>query len=56
MTLSKDLLSILACPKCKGDLKYEKERQKLICNNCRLRFHILKGDIPDMLLEDVEKF
>ncbi|RKX37763.1 MAG: Trm112 family protein [Thermotogae bacterium] len=56
MVVSKELLKILACPKCKGELKYDKNENKLICNKCRLKFPILEGDIPDMLIEDAEKF
>jgi len=56
MVVSKELLKILACPKCKGELKYDKSENKLICNKCRLKFPILEGDIPDMLIEDAEKF
>ena len=54
--LKKELLDILACPKCKGNLKYDMKKNKLICNKCRLKYKILKGDIPDMLIEDAEKF
>ncbi|MEO0143413.1 MAG: Trm112 family protein [candidate division WOR-3 bacterium] len=49
------LLEILACPVCKGDLEYNKEEQKLICNNCRLKYPIKEG-IPIMLEEEAEKF
>jgi uncharacterized protein YbaR (Trm112 family) len=49
------LLEILACPACKGDLTYDKESQKLICEKCRLKFAI-KEDIPIMLLDQAEKF
>lgn len=56
MAVSQELLSMMACPRCKGGLKYEKERQRLVCNSCRLRFKVLKGDVPDMLLEDAENF
>ena len=51
--LSKELLDVLACPKCKGSLKYN--GKKLVCRKCRLRFRI-NDDIPDMLLENAEKF
>ena len=51
--LSKELLNILACPKCKGDVKYDKN--KLVCKKCRLKYNI-NDDIPDMLIEDAEKF
>ena len=56
MVLKKELLDILACPKCKGNLKYDKAKNKLTCHKCRLRYKILKGDIPDMLIEDAERF
>lgn len=54
MALKKEILEILACPKCKGGLKLEK--QKLICKKCRLRYKIMDNDIPDMLIEHAEKF
>ena len=53
--LNKKLLEILACPKCKGDLDYKKDEDKLICNKCRLRYKI-EDDIPIMLVEEAEKF
>ena len=53
--LSKQLLDILACPKCKGDLDYEKEKSRLACGKCGLRFSI-NNDIPNMLVEEAEKF
>ncbi len=53
--LKKELLDILACPKCKGDLEYDTDNNKLICNNCRLKYHI-KDDIPIMLIDEAEKF
>lgn len=56
MPLSKELLDVLACPKCKGDLVYERKKRKLTCNKCRLRFGIIGGDIPNMLIEEAEKF
>ncbi len=53
--LDKELLDILACPKCKGDLEYDKENQKLSCQNCRLKYEI-KDDIPIMLIDEAEQF
>jgi uncharacterized protein YbaR (Trm112 family) len=49
------LLEILACPACKGDLIYDKENEKLICEKCRLKYAI-KDDIPIMLLDQAEKY
>jgi uncharacterized protein YbaR (Trm112 family) len=53
--LSEELLKILACPKCKGSLRYDKENEGLLCERCRLRYPI-KDDIPIMLVEDAESF
>ena len=53
--LNEKLLEILACPKCKGDLEYDKDENKLICNKCRLRYRI-EDDIPIMLIDEAEKF
>ncbi len=53
--LDKELLDILVCPKCKGDLKYIKEKEQLICNACRLIYRI-KDDIPVMLIDQAETF
>lgn len=53
--LDQELLEILACPQCKGELEYDRENQKLICHTCRLKYDI-KDDIPIMLIEEAEKF
>jgi len=55
MALSSELLSILVCPACKGDLVYDVAAQTLTCNACRLRYKV-EGDIPVMLVDEAEKF
>ena len=55
MPLDKELLEILACPKCKGDLEYREDEQVLVCAKCRLRYAI-KDDIPIMLIDEAESF
>ena len=45
------LLSILACPVCKGELKYEKAKNELICKADGMAFPI-RDDIPVMLETD----
>jgi uncharacterized protein YbaR (Trm112 family) len=55
MPLSTDLLSILVCPACKGDLAYDAEAQTLTCPKCRLRYKVV-DDIPVMLVDEAEKF
>jgi len=53
MALDPDLLALLACPACKGELSYEEGAQKLTCESCRLRFRI-EGNIPVLLIEEAE--
>jgi uncharacterized protein YbaR (Trm112 family) len=53
MAISKDLLDILACPKCKGELRLTDAQDGLICNACKLRYPI-KEDIPIMLIDEAE--
>ncbi len=36
MPISQELLEVLACPKCKGDLKLTEKEDGLICESCRL--------------------
>ena len=49
--LPKDLLDILACPMCKGDLDYYKVKCILHCAKCRYNYPIKEG-IPIMLPPD----
>ncbi len=53
MTVSKELLEILACPKCKGDLEYvsDDRGEVLICRPCAL-VYLVKEGIPVMLIEE----
>ena len=54
MPIDKELLDILACPKCKGDISLNESRDGLICDKCKLLYHI-KDDIPVMLIDEAEK-
>jgi uncharacterized protein len=55
MAVSKELLDILACPKCKGDLRLTKAGDGLICEQCQLVYEI-KDDIPIMLIEEAKPY
>lgn len=46
--MDKNLLEILACPVCKGELLYDAANQELICRFDRLAYPIV-NDIPVML-------
>jgi uncharacterized protein YbaR (Trm112 family) len=49
--LPPDLLDLLRCPQCRGELVAEP--QALVCNACRLRYKVQDG-IPDLLVDDAE--
>lgn len=49
MAIREDLLRILACPACKGDV-FE-EADQIICSSCRRRYPVRDG-IPIMLVDE----
>ena len=53
MALSRELLDILACPKCKGELRLIDKPEGLACDTCDLLYPI-KDDIPIMLEDEAE--
>jgi len=55
MTIKKELLEILVCPKCNGDLKYFEEKKGILCENCKL-IYPLTDNIPIMLIDEAEEF
>lgn len=52
MNIDKELLDILACPACKGEV--ELKEGKIQCKKCNLRYPIKDG-IPIMLIEEAQK-
>jgi len=52
--LKKELLDILVCPKCKGELILLKDESALVCNKCKLKYPI-EDDIPIMLIDEAIK-
>ncbi len=53
MGINKELLDILACPKCKGEVHLTPEEDGLICRKCLLRYEIREG-IPIMLIDEAK--
>ena len=51
--LDEQLLEILVCPKCKGDLRYEQDPESLVCPACQLRYPV-REDIPILLIDEAE--
>jgi hypothetical protein len=53
MALSEELLEILVCPKCKGEIHLNDKKNGLVCEVCRLVYEI-KEDIPIMLIDEAK--
>jgi len=53
MSIHPELLEILACPKCKGDIRLNASQDGLICDRCRLVYEIRDG-IPIMLIDEAK--
>jgi uncharacterized protein len=49
--IDKELLDILACPACKGDVKLDKG--KIVCTKCGKKYPVKDG-IPVMLIDEAE--
>lgn len=54
MTVSGNLLVILVCPLCKGQVDQVETGSYLECGACQLRFPVLNS-IPVMLVDEAEK-
>jgi len=46
--IPKSLFDILACPVCKADLNYTKDKKGLVCVKCGLKYPINEG-VPVLL-------
>lgn len=51
--ISTDLLAIMRCPACAGELSERSEPPALVCAGCGLAYPIRDG-IPVMLVEEAE--
>jgi len=51
MSLSKELLEILVCPKCKAEVSLTEKADGLVCRACKVVYPI-KDDIPVMLIDE----
>ena len=51
--INPELLSIIACPKCKESIELDRENRVLICRRCQLAYEIRNG-IPIMLMDEAK--
>lgn len=54
MAISRELLDILACPQCKGEVTLTPAEDGLVCRSCKLLYAI-KDDIPIMLIDEARR-
>lgn len=54
MPLLKELLDILACPRCKGGVTLADDSSGLVCGVCSVKYPI-RDDIPLMLADEAEE-
>jgi hypothetical protein len=55
MSVSAELMEILACPKCKQKVELAEDGTSITCAACRLRYPV-RDDIPVMLLDEAEQY
>jgi hypothetical protein len=49
--LDEELLEILVCPRCKGELEHRADPEELVCHACQLVYEVRDG-IPVMLIDE----
>ena len=49
--VSKNLIELLVCPACRGDIEYKERRNLIICTACGRHYPVRDG-IPIMLVEE----
>ncbi|MCC6746513.1 MAG: Trm112 family protein [Deltaproteobacteria bacterium] len=53
MPLDPDLIRILRCPKCKGELELKKDESAFICHGCKLTYPVV-DEIPNFLVSEAQ--
>jgi uncharacterized protein YbaR (Trm112 family) len=53
MALNKELIDILACPKCKGGLMLRSNESAFECARCKLAYPVV-DDIPNFIIEEAQ--
>ncbi len=53
MSIPKELLEIVACPKCKGDVALKPDESGFVCEECKLLYPIEDG-LPNFIIEEAK--
>ena len=51
--IDKELLGILSCPRCKGNVRLNAAEDGIICGRCKLQYEVKDG-IPIMLADEAK--
>jgi uncharacterized protein YbaR (Trm112 family) len=51
MAVARELIELLVCPACHGEIDYKERRKLIICTQCERHFPVRDG-IPVMLVEE----
>lgn len=54
VALDQELLDILICPDCHGEVEYKERRRLIICTQCGLQYPVRDG-IPVMLVDEATR-
>jgi uncharacterized protein len=53
MALNRDLIDMLACPKCKGKLELFPDESAFACRSCKLVYAVV-DEIPNFIIEEAK--
>jgi uncharacterized protein YbaR (Trm112 family) len=53
MSLPKDLIELVACPKCKGKITLKDDESAFVCAACRLVYAVNDG-LPNFIIEEAQ--
>ena len=52
--VSSEMISILVCPACLGELSYDESARRLNCTSCALSYPVV-NNVPVMLIDRAER-
>ncbi len=54
MAVAPELIELLICPACHGQIEYKDRRKLIICTECGLHYPV-RDDIPVMLVDEATR-
>jgi uncharacterized protein len=53
MPLNRELIELLACPKCRGKLDLRGDESAFVCARCKLAYPVI-DEIPNFIIEEAK--